>query len=138
MTVYFIDTSIFMYAAGKNHPLKKPCVKILESLAHGKIEGISDCEVIQEILYRYSRIGKRDSGIKLSQEVMKSMPSLLPIEKEDVWLAGNLLESYPSIEARDAIPMGIMLNRNLHLIISADKHFDQIQEIKRIDPQSFK
>jgi len=48
------------------------------------------------------------------------------------------LKTYPSIEARDAINVAIMLNHNIHLIISADKHFNQVQEIKRIDPKNFK
>lgn len=137
MITYFLDTSIFMYAGGKSHPFKKPCVEILKSMAQGKLEGISDCEVVQEILYRYSRIGKRDSGIKLAQEVMKSMPNLLPVEKEDVWLASDLLRAHKSIEARDAIHVAIMINYDIYLIISTDKHFDQIKQIKRIDPKNF-
>lgn len=135
MTAYFLDTSIFMYAGGKTHPYKKPCVEILKSMAQGMLEGISDCEVVQEILYRFIRIGKIDSGIKLAREVMKILPHLLPVEKEDVWLASDLLSAHKSIEARDAIHAAVMLNHGISLIISPDKHFDHIKQVKRIDPR---
>ena len=127
-----------MYAGGKKHTYKEPCAEILRSVAQGKMEGICDCEVVQEILYRFSRIRKIDAGIKLAQEVIKSIPNLLSIEKKDIWLASELLKAHKNIEARDAIHAAIMLNHNIYFIISPDRHFDKIKKIKRIDPPDFK
>ena len=35
-TVYFIDANVPMYAAGADHPLKGPCLAILDQIARGQ------------------------------------------------------------------------------------------------------
>jgi hypothetical protein len=54
---YFIDANIPMYAAGAEHPLKRPCIAILEAIAHDELAAVTNVEVVQEILYRYSALG---------------------------------------------------------------------------------
>ncbi|MBW2740444.1 MAG: type II toxin-antitoxin system VapC family toxin [Deltaproteobacteria bacterium] len=51
MNEYFIDTNIFMYAAGKPHEFKQPCVDILSRIQSGELKAAIDTEVFQEILY---------------------------------------------------------------------------------------
>lgn len=48
-----IDANIPMYAAGKSSPYKEPCKEILAQIALGMLDGVTDVEVFQEILYRY-------------------------------------------------------------------------------------
>ncbi len=60
----FIDTSIPMYAAGKEHPLKAGCLEIMRSIARAELEAYTDLEVFQEILYRYFSINKRAFGLQ--------------------------------------------------------------------------
>jgi len=38
MNEYFIDTNIFMYAAGKPHEFKEPCVDILSRVQSGELK----------------------------------------------------------------------------------------------------
>ena len=45
-----------------------------------------------------------------------------------------MLEAYPQLEPRDAIHAAVVLNHGLEAIISADRAFDEITEIKRLDP----
>ena len=49
----FIDTSIFMYAAGKEHPHKEPSVNLLRLIAMGEIDAVINVEVLQEIFHRF-------------------------------------------------------------------------------------
>ena len=49
MDEYFIDTNIFMYAAGKPHEFKEPCIDILSRVQSGKLKAGIDTEVFQEI-----------------------------------------------------------------------------------------
>jgi len=52
MKPVFIDTNIPMYAAGTPHPLRDPCQAIIRAVAEGKLEAVTDAEVLQEIRYR--------------------------------------------------------------------------------------
>lgn len=64
---YFLDTNIFMYGAGREHPLKAPCVTILRRVADEHIAAVTNTEVLQEILYRYSAIDEHRRGIHLAR-----------------------------------------------------------------------
>ena len=43
---YFLDANIFMYAAGREHPLKAPCVAILRRVAQEEIVALTNAEVL--------------------------------------------------------------------------------------------
>lgn len=64
----FLDTNIFMYAAGKSHPYKNPCLHILKDVETKALSAIVNTEVFQELLYRYTHIGNSmPFKIKLSK-----------------------------------------------------------------------
>jgi len=133
----FVDANIFMYAAGKAHRYKQPCLKILDHIEFQKIQCVTNTEVIQELLHRYSEIGIPEKGIQLSHEILRLPISTLPISETDIGLALNLFEKYHprGIKSRDAIHAANMKFHNIIQIISADKHFDHFDFLSRIDPQ---
>lgn len=131
---YFIDTNIFIYSLGREHPLKSPCLKVLQSIKDKKICAVLSTEIIQEILYRYQAIHDLSLGIKAAQEAIKLAHKILPITENDLLLALRILESHPQVATRDAFHAATMINNGIKEIISTDAHFDIIHEIKRIDP----
>ena len=60
--VWFIDANLIMYSIGSPHPLREPCKKFLEKIKSREILGVTNTEVLQEILYRYFSIGRRALG----------------------------------------------------------------------------
>ncbi len=56
----FIDSNIPMYVAGTDHRNKEPARRFLARVQDGEIEGCTSTEVLQEILYRYTAVGRRD------------------------------------------------------------------------------
>ena len=60
---YFLDANIFMYAAGAEHPYKAPCVEILARLEVGELQAVINTEILQEMLYRYSRLKLPRKGV---------------------------------------------------------------------------
>jgi predicted nucleic acid-binding protein len=54
MAEYFLDTNIFMYAAGKPQKFKEPCVTVLSSVASGDLSAAVDAEVFQEYVFSRS------------------------------------------------------------------------------------
>jgi predicted nucleic acid-binding protein len=57
--VHFIDANIPMDAVGRSHPLKSPAVAILETVDRGDLRAVTDAEVLQEILHRYTALRQR-------------------------------------------------------------------------------
>lgn len=140
----FIDTSVFMYARGKDHPLKAPCSNIILAIAKEGSLGsygapVINAEVLQEILYRYVMIDKGDTGLSICRDIEALEVEVLSVTKDDMNQAFDLFERYKgkNLPPRDLIHAAVMINNGMSHIISADKHFDAIKEIKRVRPEQY-
>jgi len=131
---YFIDTNIIMYSAGKEHKFKEKCLKILKCADNYENEYYLNTEVFQEILYRYSSIGKRDFAIELVSDMLELFDNILPVDVEDIYLSVSLMKKYEWLLSRDGIIIANMVNNGIKEIISVDNDFDGIEEINRVDP----
>jgi len=49
-----------MYVAGAEHPNRQPALRFLERVRDCAVDAVTSTEVLQEILYRYSAIGRRE------------------------------------------------------------------------------
>ena len=139
--IYFIDTTVFMYARGKDHDYKKSCSNIILAIGSGLFkkrlgQPVIDSELHQEILYRYSHIGKWDTAISLLSDLQKMNIHTLPIGKEETSSIIDFSKKYidTGIPPRDIVHAAVMNINNIEKIITADKDFDKIQEVERIDP----
>jgi len=133
-SLYFIDTNIFLYSVGRDHPLKPGSVAVIHRIQDGEIMAVINTEIVQEILYHFQSIKQLLLGIRLAKDAVSISSQILPVEEEDLSLAIELLESYPKIQTRDAFHAATMIDNGIKEIISTDPHFDLIPEIKRIDP----
>ena len=132
-----IDTNIPMYAAGKSSPYKEPCKEILAQIALGTLDGVTDVEVFQEILYRYYYIGEQNLGRRIFADFRTIMDTVLSVCATDVFLANTLMGQYPQIPPRDLLHAAVMKNNGLDAILSADRDFDAIEGIERLDPMDW-
>lgn len=134
---YFLDSNVFMYAAGREHPLKDPCARVLRRVAQEDMEAVTNVEVLQELLYRYSALGRTDESLRLTRLAVDQVArAVLPVTSGDVERALELIQRYGGrIGTRDAVHAATMLNNGLTHIVSADAHFDEIKEVVRVDPR---
>ncbi len=56
-----IDSNIPMYLIGAPHPHKSDAQRLLEKLVSERQRLVTDAEVLQEILHRYTAINRRDA-----------------------------------------------------------------------------
>ncbi len=135
----FLDANIFMYAAGKPHAYKLPCQQILQAVETAQLPAATNAEVLQELLYRYLHIDLLDKGIQLCRYILDYPLMVLPITPADVSIALELLAQNQVVNfpPRDAIHAATMQNNNITQILTADKHFDRINGIQRLDPLTF-
>lgn len=132
----FIDVNVFMYAAGRPHPYKDPCLQILSDLESGILSGLVNTEIFQELLYRYFHIQLAEKGAELCRNIFQLPIKILPVTEQDIRLAIDLFELHQNkgLKPRDAMHAATMKNNGVSKIISADRDFDAIDSIKRIDP----
>lgn len=133
MTV-FLDTAVFMYAGGRDHPLRSPCQAILERVATGALDATTSAEVVQEILHRFVAIRRPDVGVAMARDVLDAFEPVLPITNGVVRRMPHLVERYPSLAARDLIHVATCLEEGIGTIVSPDRGFDEVREIRRLAP----
>lgn len=131
---YFIDTNIFLYSIGRDHPLKPASLNVIHLIREGQIAAVINTEIVQEILYHFQSIKQLSIGVRLARDTVSISSRILPVEEMDLSLAIELLETYSKIQTRDAFHAATMIHNGIKEIISTDPHFDLINEIKRIDP----
>jgi predicted nucleic acid-binding protein len=130
-----IDTNVVIYAAGRPHRYKAACADILREAAKSELQDYAiDVELLQEVLHFYHSRQHLHLGLQIFDELMQTFPAPLAVTPHEVAVARDILARYPVLSARDCIHAAVVLNQGLEAIISADRAFDQILEIKRLDP----
>ena len=134
----FIDTNVPMYAAGSEHPLRKPALNVLEAVATGSMEAVTDAEVLQELLHRYCAIGKRDKAFKLFDTFAALMQNcILPVTPMDMKAARSFLERYIALSPRDCVHLAVMQTAGVEAILTADRGFALVKGIRFLNLADF-
>ncbi len=133
-----LDVNVPMYAAGQAHPYKEACVWVITEIAEERLAAAIDTEIIQEILYRYGALQQWTVATEMATSLLDLMPVVYPVLPADARLAVELFEQYAlqGVKARDLLHVAVMQNNSLTAIISTDQHFDRIEGITRLDPQT--
>jgi hypothetical protein len=132
--VTLVDSNIFMYAAGREHPLKKRAAVFLERVALGSVDAAIDAEVLQEILHRYRALGRWVEGRLVYDTARMVFPEVLPVTAEVTDRARQLLDRLSGLMARDAIHAAVVQVYGLDSISSFDHDFDQMKGLRRVEP----
>lgn len=128
----FIDSNIPMYLIGAAHPHKAEAQVILERLVAAGKRLVTDAEVLQEILHRYTAIDRREAIGPAFGVLLDIVDDVFPIEKADVLRAGEIAQTPASLSARDAVHIAIMERRGIRSLLSFDSDFDRWPGLNRI------
>lgn len=138
MSSFFLDVNVPMYAGGKPHRYKDACVWIMREIVEERLHVVTDMEAIQEVLYRYGAIGQLEIGVTMASALLELVPVIYPVEVQDMRRAIDVFRTYgpKGVTPRDTVHAAVMLNREIKEIISTDSHFDLIEGITRLDPET--
>jgi uncharacterized protein len=132
--VILLDTNLFMYAAGTDHPNKGAAARFLERVAADEVAAAIDAETLQEILHRYRAIWRWDDGRRVYDLARTLVPVVLPITAAVLDAARGLLDRHPALMARDALHAAVALEHTGGAICSFDEDFDEIDGVARTEP----
>jgi predicted nucleic acid-binding protein len=127
----FIDSNIPMYLVGAPHPHKTESQLLLErSIASGQ-RLVTDVEVLQELLHRYTAINRRDAIEPAMKVILDVVDDVFSLEKADVLRAAEIAQNRALFSARDAVHIAIMERHGIGEIMSFDAGFDRWPRLKR-------
>jgi predicted nucleic acid-binding protein len=132
----FFDSNVFLYAVGREHPLRAACLRALAEVESGTVAVATSSEVVQEVLHVLSRRDHRTEAIQLVRWVLEFVPDVLPVRREEVALACELMDR-SNLSSRDAVHVATMRLNGLTEILTADRHFAAIEGVRRLDPATW-
>jgi uncharacterized protein len=130
--VIFVDSIIPMYLVGADHPHKLDARRWLERAISNRERRVSDAEVLQEILRRYVAIGRRDAIQPAFEALLGVVEEVFPIGETTVLRARTMRLGSPQLSARDAIHLAVMEQQGIDTILTFDRGFDRIPDIRRL------
>jgi len=128
----FIDSNIPMYLVGAPHPHKLDARRLLERLITESKRLLTDAEVFQEILHRYTTIDRRDAIQPAFEALIGIVDQVFAVELRDLERTKDILLSYRQLSARDALHLAILERHRISTIMSFDKGFDIYPGITRL------
>ena len=126
------DSNIPMYLVGAEHAHKIDAQRLLERCIAERRRLVTNAEVLQEILHRYSAIERPEAIQPALDALLGVVDEVLAVEKEDVLGARDILMGSPELSSRDALHLAIMRRHGIENILSFDRGFDQAPGITRI------
>jgi len=130
--VIFVDSNVPMYVVGAPHPNKDRVLALLAQLAGDGERLVTDVEVYQEILHRYTAIRRLDAIDVAFANLDAIADEILPFGISEVRAAKALLDSVDGLSARDALHVAVMRRAGVHRILSFDQGFDLCPGIDRL------
>jgi predicted nucleic acid-binding protein len=128
----FVDSNIPMYLVGASHPNKALARARLEQCVHEGSRLVTDAEVLQEIMHRYTAIRRPDAIQPAFDALLGVVDDVYAIERIDVERAKTLLDGSPGQSARDALHLATMERHGVTRILSFDTGFDGRPGLERL------
>jgi hypothetical protein len=120
-----------MYLVGAAHPNKHAARAALErAVAEGE-RLLTDAEVMQEILHRYTAINRPAAIDPALEALLGVVDEVVAIDRELVLAAGRLLARVEGLSARDAIHVAVMRRHGIDDILTFDTGFDVVTGLRR-------
>ena len=129
----FIDSNVPMYLVGAPHPNKDRAVAVLTQLAREGERFVTDVEVYQEILRRYTAIQRPDAINAAFESLGAIVDDTLSFDMSEVRAARDLIASVDGISVRDALHVAVMRKSEINRIFSFDRGFDTCPGIDRLE-----
>ncbi len=114
---------------GAPHRHKVDAQRLLERAVLSGDKLVTSAEVFQEILHRYTAIGRRDAIQPAWDALTGVVAEVFAVEWADVSRAKAIVLERHSLSSRDALHAAVMERREVARIMSFDAGFDAVPGI---------
>ncbi|MBW3563937.1 MAG: type II toxin-antitoxin system VapC family toxin [Acidobacteria bacterium] len=120
----FVDTNVFMYAVGREHPLRARAQKFFLDAMRRESRFVISAEVLQELMHAYVSVGRVSTLDAALELVARTVSEIWPLEPEDVRFARALIRDHGTLGARDLLYLACCRRRGVDRIKTFDKSLD--------------
>lgn len=127
-----VDSNVPMYLVGADGPYKQRAEHLVAAAITRRERLVTDAEVLQEILHRYTAIRRPDAIQPVFDAVRGLVDEVLPIDEAVAEEAKRIVLGSYGLSARDAIHLGVMATAGIRSIMTFDSGFDAYPGVDRI------
>lgn len=117
----FVDTSVFLYAVGREHPLRVEAQAFFERAIERESVLATSAEVLQELLHAYLPLGRTGTLDLALEMARRSVATVWPVEPDDVHFARSLAETHRGLGARYLLHLACCLRREVEDLQTFDR-----------------
>jgi len=128
----FVDSNVPMYLVGAEHRHKRDAQRLLDSAISRRERLVTDAEVLQEFLHRYHALNRYDAIQPALDLVLAVTNYVIPIDRDIVLRAKEMLLGRKGLSARDAVHVAAMESVGSTTIMSFDSDFDGYPGLARL------
>ncbi len=117
----FVDTSVLMYAVGRDHPLRPPARRFFAEATTDQQPLATSSEVLQELAHAYLPAERTQALAAALRIVERTGMDVWPLERDDVILGIELAARRPALGARDLCHLASCQRRGVTRIQTFDR-----------------
>ncbi len=117
----FVDTSVLMYAVGRDHPLREPARSFFAAATTDQQPLATSSEVLQELAHAYLPVERTAALAAALRLVDRTGMEVWPLERDDVILGIELAARHPGLGARDLCHLASCQRRGVTRIKTFDR-----------------
>ncbi len=126
-----------MYAIIADQKYGKSCARILRKIQEGDIEAWASLLLLLEVSRALQKIGMKRTKILETIRAILSLPiRFVPIDEKILMKSLEFFKAY-GISPYDCVHVATAAFAGIRFLVSADKGFDKINEVSRVDPLDF-
>lgn len=129
-----LDTTVLVYAAGGDHPLRDSCRRLVNAIGGGQIEATTTVEVVQEFVHVRARRRGRADAAALGAAYADLLAPLLPVTALDLHRGLALYRQVERLGAFDAVLAAAAMGRQATALLSADGAFADVPSLVHLVP----
>lgn len=131
---YFVDTNVFLYARGADHPYRDACRRILTGVRDGHVQLVASVELVQEFAHVLLRRGIDRSVVVDEAGEVRRQCTIQAFDGEVLTITLGLLRHHRGLGVRDAVHAATAIAVGVPRVLSADQVFGDLEEVEHIDP----
>lgn len=127
----YLDTTFFVCAALDESNKGQSARELLKQIHNKEIKAMTSLLTFDELFWNIKKLKSHNDALTISENFLKIRNlEFIEITNEIIWNSLEVLKKY-NADPRDAIHAASALSKGIQTIISEDKDFDKIKEIKR-------
>lgn len=129
--VFLVDANVLVYAVAGDE-LGERCRAILAAVAEGELDGVTSTAVLEEV-WHLELSGRIENLSGQTARALSLFAPPLPITAA-IFTRALGIEAPEDLGANDRIHVATCLEHGFAAILTADRGFDDVGAIERIDP----